>query len=51
MWVKFKADSIAECQVVTERVLYTLSDLLSHIFIYLHVVYFMALLGAQALYI
>jgi hypothetical protein len=49
MWVEFKADSMAQCQVVTETVLYKFSDLLSHLFIYSLMVYFMALLGAQAL--
>jgi len=49
MWVEFKADSMAQCQVVRQTVLYTFSGLFSHLFVYLLMVYFMALLGAQAL--
>lgn len=49
MWVEFKTDSMAQYQAVTETVLYTFRGLLSHLFIYLLMVYFMVLLGAQAL--
>jgi len=51
MWVEFIADGMAGCQVVKETVLYTFSGILSHHFIYLPMVYFMALLGTQALQI
>ena len=44
MWVEFQADSTAECQSVMETVLYTFRDLVSHLLIYLFMVYFIALL-------
>jgi hypothetical protein len=48
MWVQSNADSIAGCQAVTETVRVIHAVIYCHL-IYLLMVYFVTLLGAQAL--